>query len=232
MANQSTGLNKGSITFFLALAAFLISIYLIFPSIIAYLRIEKWSVGDWLLFLQLLVFAVSAYIAYTTIHSSKTTARERATLDTILDDNKDELLSSSKVIVLNYDKNPYKYLKLDENDFKSKFSREACTTLSELCEREATELVECEADIRRHLIMVLSRHEFYAVGINTGLLDEQLFKRMHCNNIIRLWDVTSPAITHIRKKSQKPTFFKELESLAVRWKDHPLTENDIKHGKK
>jgi len=219
---------KSRLTFIFALSAFLISVYTILPQIIDFYDFKDWSVSEWLLFLQLLVIGVSAFIALSTIKSSRHSARERATLDTILNDNSDRELSISKQIVLGYDKDPQKFLGMDVEEFCERYKREPCTSLSELCEFERSELKKEEMDVRQHLMHVLNRHEFYAVGVNSGLMDESLFKRMHCNNIINLWESTSPAVTHLRKKSQKSTYYKELELLALKWNESPLTENDIK----
>lgn len=229
MANLSlTSLGKSRLTFFLALSAFLISIYTVLPQILGFYDFKDWKVADWLLLFQLLVIAITAFIAFSTITSSRFSARERATLDTILNDNNDRELSLAKQIVTAYDNNPHEILGLDKESFLINYEREACTSLSELCEKERNELGKEELEVRNHLIHVLNRHEFYAIGINTGLMDENLFKRMHCNNIVGLWEATSPAVTHLRKKSQKNTYFKELELLALRWNETPLTEKDIK----
>ncbi|MDI9703080.1 DUF4760 domain-containing protein [Acinetobacter baumannii] len=228
MANQSIPRSKkGRFTFILALSAFLIALYLVAPKLISFLNIREWKPGDWLMFLQLLVFAVSAYFAYSTIASSKETSRERATLDTILDDNKDLVLTESKTIVLNFDDDPFKYLGTTATDFKRQYGREPCNSLSKLAETPVKDLQKCEIDIRNHLIQVLNRFEFYAVGINSCLLDEVLFKRTHCANFIKLWNACSPAITHIRKQTQKSTYFKDLELLAKKWENNPLKENDL-----
>ncbi|HCK7400517.1 DUF4760 domain-containing protein [Acinetobacter baumannii] len=219
--------SKGRFTFILALSAFLIGLYLITPRLVIGLDLPNWKPADWLMFLQLLVFAISAYFAYSTIASSKETSRERGTLDTILDDNKDLILTESKSIVLNFDEDPYKYLAISAEDFKEKFGRDPCNSLSKLAESPVKNLQKCEIDVRNHLIQVLNRFEFYAVGINSGLLDENLFKRTHCANFIKLWNACSPAITHIRKQTQKSTYFKDLELLAKRWENNPLRENDL-----
>lgn len=212
----------GRSAFFLALSAFLISVYLVFPQLALFLKLYDWDVSDWLVFFQLLVFLTSAYIAYSTITTSKATARERATLDTILDDNKDEELYDSKILIYDFHKNPDAYF-LQKNDIESKRK-----SLSQLFEVEGSQLTQNEHDVRKHLIKVLNRHEFYAVGINNELLDESLFKRMHCSNIVRLWETVNPAVTQLRAQAKKDTLFKELEFLAVRWKACPLRIEDIK----
>lgn len=229
MANPSEKqILTSRMTLILASSAFLISAYTVLPQVISFYDFKDWRVSDWLLFLQLLVIGVSAYIALSTIKSTRESSRERATLDTILNDNSDKDLSISKNIVLNFDKNPAKYLECTKAEFTQKYNREPCTSLSELCEMDPTKLEKEEYEIRRHLIHVLNRHEFYAIGVNSSLMDEVLFKRMHCNNMIRLWEAVNPAVTHLRTKSQKPTYYKEIELLALKWKENPLMESDLK----
>lgn len=220
--------SKSRLTLIMASSAFFITIYFNLDKIVGFYNFSTWVVSDWLLFLQLVVIAISAYIALSTIKSSRFRARERATLDTILNDNSDRELAAAKQIVLGYDKNPEKYLGLIFDEFKARYNREPCSTLSELCEFERNELKKEEMEVRQHLMHVLNRHEFYAVGVNSGLMDEMLFKRMHCNNIINLWEAVNPAVTHLRKKSQTPTYYKELELLALNWNEKPLREQDIK----
>ncbi|WP_151987430.1 DUF4760 domain-containing protein [Acinetobacter oleivorans] len=77
-------------------------------------------------------------------------------------------------------------------------------------------------------MLVLNRNEFYASAINTGLLDEGLFKRVHCANIVKLWDQLYPTVNQIRQVAKKDTLFMDLELLATRWKANPLKTDDIK----
>ncbi|AXY60187.1 DUF4760 domain-containing protein [Acinetobacter sp. WCHAc010052] len=219
---------QSRLTFIFALSAFLIVLIITLPDVISFYEFKEWGISDWLLFFQLLVIAISAYIAFNTIQSTRDRSRERATLDTILKDNSDIELARSKTITLNFDKEPYKFLGVSKEDFYIKYKREPCTSLSELCEFESSKLTDEESNVRRHLMHVLNRHEFYAIGVNTCLMDEVLFKRLHCTSMIKLWEVVNPAVTHLRSKSQKATYYKDLELLALRWKESPLTESDLK----
>ncbi|WP_180061108.1 DUF4760 domain-containing protein [Acinetobacter sp. YH12124] len=213
---------KSSLTFIFALAAFLISIITILPELTAFFRLKEWEVGDWLLFFQLLVFLVSAYIAFTTISSSKATSRERATLDTILDDNKDEELYEAKIRIHDFYKDPEGYFKSMHDSISTRKS------LAQLFEVDGSKLTPAEHEVRKSLIKALNRYEFYAIGINIGLFDEELFKRMHCANVLRLWEESNTAVTQLRSFAKKDTLFKDLESLANRWKANPLKTEDIK----
>lgn len=196
--------------------------FLLFPIIYNFFKIGKWGVSDWFLFIQTFVFAISAIIAYRTISSSRAVSRERATLDTILADNKDTHLSEAKSDIYSFIENFEKYYeKTEDKESKRK-------SLSQICEVDDVELTTGELKLKHKMMTVLNRHEFYAIGINNNLLDENLFKRMHCSNFLKLWEKVNPAVTQLRTKVGKDTLFKELECLAVRWKANPLKSEDIK----
>ncbi len=221
----SSGLSpniKSSITFYLAFAAFLIAFGSISPQILTFFKVGKWTVSEWIYFLQLLVILVSAYIAFSTISASKTTSRERATLDTILDDNKDEDLYEAKILVYDFHKDAKAYFAAKQDIVSTR------TTLAQLFTVDGNQLTPAEHEVRKALIKALNRYEFYAIGINCGLLDEQLFKRMHCSNVLRLWETSDTAVTQLRNFAKTDTLFKDLEILAVRWKTNSLKSSDIK----
>ncbi|AWV87048.1 DUF4760 domain-containing protein [Acinetobacter radioresistens] len=220
-SNTPQQILKGRLTFLLALSAFLIALYLVRNDIFEFINLKEWKTNDWLAFSQLIVFLVSAYIAYTTIHSSKNTSRERATLDTILDDNKDETLFNSKMIVLRFDEDPSAYfLELEDKESNHK-------SLASLLSVAESALTINEAEVRMHLLKVLNRYEFYAIGINRKLLDEEMFKRMYCSTMLKFWAICSPAVSQLRETAKKDTLFKEFECLANRWKTNPLKVEDI-----
>ncbi|RLL31765.1 DUF4760 domain-containing protein [Acinetobacter cumulans] len=218
--NLSPQILKSRLTFIFALSAFLMSLYLVSGNISEFFKLSDWKIPDWLIFAQLLVFFASAYIAYSTIHSSRATSRERATLDTILDDNKDDSLTHSKNIVLMFNEDPaayyIKHKKVGERDLAHLF----CVAHHNL--------TNDEAEIRAHYLKVLNRYEFYAIGINKGLFDEELFKRMYCSTMLKFWGVVNPSVSQLREFAKKDTLFRDFEALAVRWKANPLKSEDIK----
>nr|WP_298891755.1 DUF4760 domain-containing protein [uncultured Acinetobacter sp.] len=232
MARTLTTKNiKGSLTFWMALAAFLISLYLIKSNIIHYFNLNNWTVSDWLLFAQSFIFAGSAYIAYSTISSSRITARERATLDTILDDNKDESLNHSKQVILIFNEDPKKYYAAkgdseSQRDTLAQLMSIDSGTKNKIGENE--KLTNGEAEIRAHMLTVLNRYEFYAIGLNKNLLDEEMFKRMYCSTMLKFWGICNPAVSQLRETVKKDTLFKEYETLANRWKSNSLKAEDIK----
>lgn len=200
--------------YLIALAVILLVLkefYVYVPYLWGHMR--KWTVIEWFYFLQTVIFFVSAVIAYHTIRSSKEMAKEKSTLETILADNKDPAFVSAKNRL-------HFYIEKIQVDGQEK-------SLASICEMEEASLKAQELDIKRDLLLVLNRHEFYAIGINTRLFDEQLFKRMHCSNFLKLWKRVEPAVTQLRNKSQKTTLFRDFEILVQKWQKNMLQIEDI-----
>lgn len=93
---------------------------------------------------------------------------------------------------------------------------------------ENEKLTNGEAEIRAHMLTVLNRYEFYAIGLNKNLLDEEMFKRMYCSTMLKFWGICNPAVSQLRETVKKDTLFKEYETLANRWKSNSLKAEDIK----
>ncbi|MDG4947731.1 DUF4760 domain-containing protein [Actinobacillus equuli] len=165
---------------------------------------SKFSITDWATLGQLVVISITAIIAIYTILSNRKTSKERATLDVVLDDYKDDKLVVASNEVFNI-------VREDRNKLYTVFQNE---------NNQYTEQ-------RQRLLLVLNRYEFYASAMNHGILDEKLFKRLHCSNFIKLWDAVSPTVMSIRDKERKDTLFKDLEILVLRWKSSPLTSDDL-----
>lgn len=233
----------------LSIIVYCIAVFVVctnFHYIADFFKFQKWSVSDWIYFIQTLVITISAFIAYKTIQSSKQVSKESATLEIILADNKDTQLIEANSDLLLFLTNPDKFYQ--EFALKNPKMDEKTTTsfVGDICDQTTTDKLEvkypdltsiirlskadltpAQEDIRTKMLTVLSRHEFYAIGLNAGLLDENLFKRMHCSNFISLWEQVSPAVSKLREKEKKDTLFKDFEILALRWKADPLSVEDI-----
>lgn len=203
-------IRKGGVLSIVAILALFLSIFSFYQNNTALFEFSGWARQDWFAFLELLVILISAIIAFIAIFHNKKVVRERATLDIILDDYKDEKMYEAKSIL-------YEYLQVKDGSQKTLVSI-----------YDSAEISEEEKKIKSALLLVMNRNEFYAMGINSGLLDENVFKRTHCSNVLKLWDAISPTVMSIREKEQKATLFKDLEILANRWKMNPLTTENIK----
>lgn len=190
----------------------------------------SWSVSDWIYAIQTCIIGISAIIAIFTIRSAKATSREKATLEIILADNKDEHLDEAYSELIMFLKNSKKYYEIYQERHKEDLDDIGFNEnldLPAIIKKGRDNLSPAQARIFDKMTTVLSRHEFYAIGINSGLLDERLFKRMHCSNFIRLWEQISPAVNQLRAENKKDTIFKDFELLATRWKNNPLSADDI-----
>lgn len=76
----------------------------------------------------------------------------------------------------------------------------------------------------KDIIEVLNFREFVSVGINTGIIDEKVYKRAYCSVMIRDWKLLKSTIFSIREKQNKQTLFQDFEILAKRWEKSPLKE--------
>ncbi len=213
-------LNESRVAIILAVSAFFVLLIPKVPIVVDFANFNSWVRADLFLFIQTIVIAISAVIAFLTINASKKTSRERATLDIIIDDYRDTNLFEAKTNIYDFIDN--------KDEYKKKNSDVSKDALVEICRAHDSELSDGDRILKRHLMLVLNRNEFYASAINTGLLDETLFKRVHCSNILKIWDKLYPTINQIRQVAKKDTIFKDLEILALRWKANPLKSEDIK----
>ncbi len=213
-------LNESRVAIIVAVSAFFILLIPKVPIVIDFANFDKWTRADLFLFIQTIVIAISAVIAFLTINASKNTSRERATLDIIIDDYRDTNLFEAKTSVYDFIENKTEYMSKNKDVTKD--------SLVEICRAHDSDLGEGDKKLKKQLMLVLNRNEFYASALNTGLLDEDLFKRVHCSNIIKIWDKLYPTVNQIRQVAKKDTIFKDLEILALRWKANPLKVDDIK----
>lgn len=213
-------LNESRVAILVAVSAFFVLLIPKVQIIIDFANFGAWERSDLFLFIQTIVFAISAVIAFLTINASKNTSRERATLDIIIDDYRDTNLFEAKTNIYDFIENKDEYKKKNKDVSKD--------ALVEICRAHDSELSEGDKVLKKDLMLVLNRNEFYASAINTGLLDETLFKRVHCSNMIKIWDKLYPTVNQIRQVAKKDTIFKDLEILALRWKANPLKSHDIK----
>lgn len=202
---------KGYCTSIMATISFIISSGMLLYQFKDSITFSHWETADWLAFCQLVVITITAVITIATILVSKKTSKQRATLDLILSDYQDLKL-------LEADESINKFIRGSAIDDSGRV-----ITLYELFQnKDRTYNKE-----RAHLLTVVNRYEFYASAINTGVLDEQFFKRLNYTNVIKLWNAVSPMVMKIREDERRDTIFKELELLALRWKTAPLKSDDL-----
>ncbi|MGN6955099.1 DUF4760 domain-containing protein, partial [Neisseria sp. P0015.S004] len=120
------------------------------------------TLSDWLLIIQAVILFLGLGFTALSVWNNKNDNRRMATVDLILRQRFNEELNKSIEMVYNLVKGDFPNLHqyLD----KEKYPEE-----------------------RKAILALLNYREFVAVGINTGIIDEEVYKRSFCNIIIRDW---------------------------------------------
>lgn len=124
---------------------------------------------------------------------NETLARQRATVDMVLHEKKDEALIAARK----------KFAQL--RDSGSSLTQFACKPTTDHPEENAA------------ILMILNNYEFIAVGIREGALDEKIFMRMKKSLVIRDWKDLNGYVVEMRKNSERDKLFVEIEWLANKW---------------
>ncbi len=148
------------------------------------------SIGFWV---QTGAVILSTIAAILVIGHNGKMARRRATIDLIIEMEKDE-------------------------EYKEKYK-----TVSQLIKKDQSLVnfaekldVDCQEldDIR----FVINRLEFIAQGIRCKAFEEGIYKDLHYNNYLKLWGAVEPLVAEIRRRNGNTrTYFQEMEWLAHRW---------------
>ena len=74
-----------------------------------------------------------------------------------------------------------------------------------------------ETDEKSIIRNILNYYELIAVGIKEGTLDEEAYKRWFRSTLIKDWKQAKAFIMEVRRNTNAPTIFCELEELAKKW---------------
>jgi hypothetical protein len=64
----------------------------------------------------------------------------------------------------------------------------------------------------------LNYYEYLATGIIQNILDEEVVKSLNKGNIIKAYFLFENYINHLRKHYNRETIYKNLETIALKWK--------------
>lgn len=148
------------------------------------------SIGFWI---QTGAFVLSALAAVGVIWHNGRESRRRATIDLIIELERDAEYNSryesvSKLIKKN----------------------ESLVNYADYLDKEHEEL--------DNVRFVMNRLEFIAQGIRKKAFEEQIYKDLNYTNYLKLWNALKPLIMEIRRRNDnKQTYFQEMEWLACRW---------------
>lgn len=155
-----------------------------------------------ILIIQAVILFLGLGITALTIWSNRQDNRKQATLQLILHQRSNKELNQAIDLMAKLAREQQKQNEFaDLSSYLEKF---------DTSEREA-------------ILMVLNYREFVAVGINTGVIHEETYKRAYYNLMLRDWKYLANTVNAIRNSpTGKPTNFKDFELLAQRWKNKPL----------
>ena len=151
---------------------------------------------------RLIEFLVSAVAAAIAVYEHRMLTKKTATLQVILSDTSDPRIveASSRV---------YKMIQTNKNFY-------------EVLIQQNSAMEDVEA-----LKIILNRYEFYATGINKGILDDDLLKTLYFSNFITFWKHAKSGIMDLRLRNQRETLFQEFEKVMKNWEKHPLHKNNL-----
>ena len=147
---------------------------------------------------QTIVLLVSAIAAAYAVVQHRRLTKKTSTLQVILSDTSDSRIVEAS-------SNVYKMITSNKNFYEV------------LIKQSTEDKTEVES-----LKIILNRYEFYATGINKGILDGDLLKTLYYSNFMVFWKHAKPCIMELRKEKDCPTLFQEFEKVMSNWKKHPL----------
>ena len=147
---------------------------------------------------QTIILLVSAIAAAYAVVQHRRLTKKTSTLQVILSDTSDSRIVEAS-------SNVYKMITSNKNFYEV------------LIKQSTEEKTEVES-----LKIILNRYEFYATGINKGILDGDLLKTLYYSNFMVFWKHAKPCIMELRKEKDCPTLFQEFEKVMSNWKKHPL----------
>lgn len=152
------------------------------------------SFSEWMLIVQAVILFLGLGFTAFSIRSNKMDNKRMATIDLILRQRNNEKLDSaidlvSELVAKNEFPTLNKYL--DKKNFPNE---------------------------RKAILTLLNYREFVAAGINTGIIDEEIYQRCYHNIVLRDWKNLHDTVHAIRKSPKgSETNFKEFEMLINRW---------------
>ena len=147
---------------------------------------------------QTIILLVSAIAAAYAVVQHRRLTKKTSTLQVILSDTSDSRIVEAS-------SNVYKMITSNKNFYEV------------LIKQSTEDKTEVES-----LKIILNRYEFYATGINKGILDGDLLKTLYYSNFMVFWKHAKPCIMELRKEKDCPTLFQDFEKVMSNWKKHPL----------
>lgn len=158
------------------------------------------DIDDILIVIQTIFIIIGVMLTVLTLFSTKKDHKRRATLDLILSQRADKQLHWATKLM---------------SQLVNKQKNEEYSDLSDYLKVDGPE--------RKAISTVLNHREFVSVGINKGIIDEEIYKQAYYTMFVRDWKYLKNTINTIRNKDEKnKTFFQDFEKLAKKWSKKSL----------
>jgi hypothetical protein len=156
-------------------------------------------------------------VAISSVWMSKVIARRKQTADLLFGSRIDTQLSEGLEVIRQLHNDPNGNIRAAFPDKKAMPSNE----------EEANKYTEQK---KKSVLIsyVLNHWERISIGIDEGIYDERMLRYASNTSVINLYTQSLPYIEAVRERSRVPTYYVDIERLALRWKSMPLKPKKIK----
>lgn len=175
------------------------------------------ALGSEILRNVLLILGLATAIA--SVVTSKIIARRKQTADLMFGSRSDEKLSEGYEVIRQLHDDP-------SGNIRAVFpkNREVPSDPVE-AEKHASQKQKTQK-----ISYVLNYWERISIGIDEGIYCERMLRYTHNTTLINLYTQALPFIEAVRERSRVPSYFADIERLALRWKSKPLKPKRIKRN--
>mgnify|MGYP000545151292 CR=1 FL=1 len=156
-------------------------------------------------------------VAISSVWMSKVIARRKQTADLLFGSRIDAQLSEGMEIIRQLHNDP-------NGNIRAAFADKKAMPADEEAAQKYTEQKKKSTLIN----YVLNHWERISIGIDEGIYDERMLRYASNTSVINLYTQSLPYIEAVRERSRVPTYYVDIERLALRWKSMPLKPKKIK----
>lgn len=173
------------------------------------------GLGSELLRNGLLVLGLT--VAIISVWTSKVIARRKQTADLMFASRSDLQLSEGYEVIRQLHNDP-------NGNIRAAFPAQKAMPDNEEEAKKYTEQKKRATQIN----YVLNHWERVSIGIDEGIYDERMLRYSHNTSVTNLYTQALPYIEVVRERTRVPTYYVDIERLALRWKTMPLKPKKIK----
>ncbi|MGO2451764.1 DUF4760 domain-containing protein [Pseudomonas taetrolens] len=156
-------------------------------------------------------------VAIISIWTSKVIARRKQTADLMFASRSDLQLSEGYEVIRQLHNDP-------NGNIRAAFPAQKAMPDNEEEAKRYTEQKKRATQIN----YVLNHWERVSIGIDEGIYDERMLRYSHNTSVTNLYTQALPYIEVVRERTRVPTYYVDIERLALRWKTMPLKPKKIK----